>query len=78
MYFAHFHSYVRYGIIFGGKNGESKKIFEIKKKRAIGIISNVSRTISSRELFKRWNILTVPCMYINGSVVLYESKYRKV
>jgi hypothetical protein len=27
IYFANFHSYIRYGIIFGGNNGESKKNF---------------------------------------------------
>jgi hypothetical protein len=63
MYFAHFHSYIRYGIIFWGNNGESKKIFKLQK-RVIRIISNVSRTTSCRELFKRRNIRTVPCIYI--------------
>jgi hypothetical protein len=63
MYFAHFHSFIRYGIILEGNNGESKKMFKLKK-RVIRIISNVSRTTSCRELFNRRNILTVPCIYI--------------
>jgi hypothetical protein len=31
MYFAQFHSYIRYGIIFWGNNGESKKNLSFKK-----------------------------------------------
>jgi hypothetical protein len=50
-------------LFLGGIMGKAKKNFKLQK-RVMQIISNVSRTTSFRELFKRWNILTVPCIYI--------------
>ncbi|GFG39409.1 hypothetical protein Cfor_08358 [Coptotermes formosanus] len=69
MYFAHFHSYIRYGIIFWGNSGESQKVFKLQKK-AIRLMSNVRRNTSCRELFKRWNILNSPlCIYYGNNML---------
>jgi hypothetical protein len=56
MYFAHFHSHIRYGIIFWGNSGESQRVFKLQKK-AVRLMNNVSSNISCKEWFKRWNIL---------------------
>jgi hypothetical protein len=63
MYFVNFHSNTRYGSFFWGNNGEGQSVFKLQNK-AISLMSNVSRNISCREWFKRWNILTVHCVYI--------------
>jgi hypothetical protein len=40
VYFANFHSHVRYGILFGGGDPQSTKVFKIQKKVA-RLICNV-------------------------------------
>ena len=61
MYFANFHSHLRYVILFWGGDGERKKIFKLQIK-VMRLISNVGRDTSCRILFKALYIL--PCMYI--------------
>jgi hypothetical protein len=54
---------LRYGILFWGGDGESKKICKVQKK-VTSLISNVGRNTSCRVLFKTFNILPLPCRYI--------------
>lgn len=63
IYFAHFHAYLKYGLIFWGSDRKSKTIFKLQK-RVVRIISGVSRLASCRQLFKGLNVLPLPCMYI--------------
>ena len=53
---AYVHSIVCYGIIFWGNQPHSDKIFKIQKK-LIRIIMNSRTRDSSREWFKKWEIL---------------------
>jgi hypothetical protein len=62
-YYAHFHAFLRYVIIFWGGDNDSKNIFKLQR-RVIRIISGVSKHTSCRQIFKDYNILRVTCLYI--------------
>jgi hypothetical protein len=62
-YFAYFHSVFRYGIIFWGNATNSYKILKLQK-RVIRIMSGAEPRASCRDLFRRHEILPVPCQYI--------------
>jgi hypothetical protein len=62
-YFAYFHSNVIYGIIFWGNATNSYKVFKLQK-RVIRIMSGAEPRASCRGLFRRLEILPVPCQYI--------------
>jgi hypothetical protein len=63
IYFAYVHSLMKYGIIFWGKSSDSKKVFVLQKK-IVRIVMGVKSHNSCRDLFKRLEILTLPCEYI--------------
>jgi len=63
IYFANFHSCLRYGILFWGGDSQSTKVFKLQKK-VVRFICNVKRKTSFRELFRTMNILPVTCVYI--------------
>jgi hypothetical protein len=63
IYFACFHSIMKYGIIFWGNSSSSKNVFTLQKK-VIRIIAGVKPTNSCKNLFKRLEILSLPCGYI--------------
>jgi hypothetical protein len=63
IYFAHFHSIIRYGIILGGNSSNSRKIFTLQKKIFRIMVGAHPRT-PCRNLFKKLEILPVPCQYI--------------
>jgi hypothetical protein len=52
IYFAYFHSIMKYGIIFGGNSSNSRKIFTLQKK-IIRIMAGARPRNSSRSLFKK-------------------------
>jgi len=62
-YFSYFHSIIRYGIIFWGNATDSCKVFRLQK-RVIRIMSGARPRASCRGLFKKLEILPVPCQYI--------------
>jgi hypothetical protein len=63
IYFAYFHSIMKYGIIFWGNSPNSKMIFTLWK-RTVRIIGYVKSRNSCRNLFMRLEILPLPCEYI--------------
>jgi lipoprotein signal peptidase len=63
IYFAYFHSIMNYGIIFGGNSSSSKNVFTLQK-NVIRIIAGVKPRNSCRNLFKRLEILPLPCEYV--------------
>ena len=63
IYFANFHSCLRYGILFWGGDSQSTKVFKLQK-QVVRLICNIKRKTSCRESFKTLNILPVPCVYI--------------
>jgi hypothetical protein len=64
IYFAYFHSIIKYGIIFWGNSSYSTKIF-ILQKNIIRILADAQPTTSCRSLFKKLQILPIQCQYIN-------------
>jgi len=75
VYFAYMHSIISYGIILGGNQPYSDKIFKIQK-RVIRIIT-ISRTRGScRELFKKLEILPLYSQYIHSiSIFVIKNKH---
>jgi hypothetical protein len=63
MYFAYFHSIIKYGTIFVGNLFTNKNIFTLQKKIATIMVAAKPRN-SRSGLFKRLEILLLPCEYI--------------
>jgi hypothetical protein len=63
IHFACFHSIMKYGIIFWGNSSSSKNVFTLQKK-VIRTIAGVEPRHSCTNLFKRLEILPLPCEYI--------------
>jgi len=63
VYFAYVHSIMSYGIVSGGNQPHSEKIFKIEK-RGIRIITNSRARHSFRELLKKLEILHLYSKYI--------------
>ena len=76
IYFANFHSHLRYGVLFWGGDSQSAEVFKLQKK-VVRSICNVKRKTSCRELFRTLNILPVPCVYIM-EMVYYIKVNNKV
>jgi hypothetical protein len=75
VYFTYIHSVVSYGIIFGGNQPYSDKIFKIQK-RVIRIITNSRMRDSCRELFKKLEILPLYSQYIFSiSIFVIKNKH---
>jgi hypothetical protein len=60
IYFACFHSIMKYGIIFGG-NSRNSKVIPTLQKRTGRIIAGVQSRTSCRNLFMSLEILPLPC-----------------
>ena len=74
IYFAHIHSIISYGIIFGGNSFYANKIF-ILQNGIIRIITNTRPRDSCREILKSTEILTLYSQYIY-SLVLYTTNNK--
>jgi len=73
--FAYIHSIMSYGIILGGNQPYSDKIFKTQK-RVIRIITNSRMRDSCRELFKKLEILPLYSQYIFSiSIFVIKNKH---
>jgi len=70
IYFANFHSHLRYGVLSWGGDSQSTKVFKLQTK-VVRLICNVKRKTSYRELFRTLNILPVPCVCVCVCVCVY-------
>ena len=62
--YVHFHSIIKYGMIFcGGYSSNSGKIFTLQKK-SVTIMAGAQPRTPCRSQFKQSEILPVPCQYI--------------
>jgi len=61
-YFAYSHSIIRYGIIFWGTTTNSCKVLKLQKR--VIIMYGAEPRASCRGLFRKLEILPVPCQYI--------------
>lgn len=62
-YHAQFLSRLRYGILFWGASSETIRVFRMQKK-AVRNIVGVRSWCSCRDLFKKYDLLTLPAIYI--------------
>jgi hypothetical protein len=63
VYFTYFQSVIKYGIIFWGNSTDADRVF-ILQTRIIRIMTRVGSRSSCRGLFKKLDILPVPCQCI--------------
>jgi hypothetical protein len=69
VYFAHFHSIIKYEIILWGNSSNSTKILTLQKK-IVRLTAGVKPRNSCRSLFKRSEILTPPREFCIFSLLL--------
>jgi hypothetical protein len=76
IYFAYFHSIMKYGIIFWGYHTDSIRVFQLQK-RVVRIMTGARSTASSKPLFKALEILTLPSQYILSlmTFLVHELQY---
>jgi len=75
VYFAYIHSIISYGIIFGGNQLYSDKIFKIQK-RVIRIITSSRTRDACKELLKKLEILPLHSQYIYSiSIFVIKNKH---
>ena len=78
LYHAKIQSILQYGVILWGNSSLCKSTFRIQKK-VLRIIFKLPRNTSCREVFKNWNILTLPSLYIFKSIIFMihnKSKFK--
>jgi len=63
IYYAYFHSVIKYGIIFWGNSSNSGKIFTLQE-QIIRLMAGAPTRTSCRSLFKQLEMLPDPCHYI--------------
>jgi hypothetical protein len=63
IYFGCFHSVMEYGVIFWENSAGVDKVFKLQKS-VVRIMAGVRSRCSCRGLFKKLDILPVPCQYI--------------
>ena len=68
VYFAHFFTQISYGINFWSLSSSMRNVV-IFQKRALRIILILGPRSSCREVFKKLEILTVPCLYIYALIL---------
>ena len=68
LYYSCFNSLITYGVIFWGNSTGSQLIFKLQK-----IIMEANKRTSCRPLFKKLQILPLPCIYILETLVFIQT-----
>jgi hypothetical protein len=76
VYYAYYHSLVKYGIIYWGNTPDSNKAFVLQK-RIIRIIMGVGPTHTCRGLFKKLSILPILCVYLFSLMIFVVNNFDK-
>jgi hypothetical protein len=66
---------MKYGILFWDNSSNSKEVFTLQKK-TIGLMMDVKSHNSYRALFKRLQILTLPCEHIISLINFITDKEK--
>lgn len=74
-YFGYFHSIMQYGIIFWGNSTESITLFRIQK-RTIRAMVRSDMLDSCKPIFKKLNIMPLPCVYIYRILLFVRTEMR--
>jgi hypothetical protein len=69
IYFAYFHSLVKYGTVFWYNSTNMKRVFLLQK-RILRIMLGLGPRCSCKGMFKNLDILPVPCLYISSLIML--------
>jgi hypothetical protein len=75
IYFTYFHSVIKYGIMFWGNSSSSRKIFTLQRK-IFRIMVGAHRRTPCRGLFKKLEILPVPCQYIFSLMIFVYNQEK--
>jgi hypothetical protein len=62
VYYAYYHTLIKYGIIYWGNTPDCHKVFLMQKE--ITRMMGVGPTHSCHDLFKKLEILPIPCVYL--------------
>ena len=75
VYFAHVHSLIMYGLEFWGQAADhvTDRVFKLQKK-AIRILAGVPPRTSCRDLFKKFEILPMPALYIAQVLIFFKKQ----
>lgn len=76
LYFGNINSVISYGIPFWGTSPNLTRIFKLQK-RIIKIMMHVSNRTHTKPLFKKLNILPVPCIFILETVCFIHANELK-
>ena len=74
VYFAHFHSPIKDGIIIWGNQHDVNKII-VFQTRVLGIMLGLGYSSSCRAWFKQFEILSVPCQYTYSTAMFEICNY---
>jgi hypothetical protein len=75
VYYAYYHSLVKYGIIYWGNTPDCRKVFLMQKK-IIKIMMGVQPTHTCCDLFKKLEILPIPCVYLLSLMTFVVNNYK--
>lgn len=76
IYYSFVVSRIQYGIIFWGYSPHCRRLF-ILQKRAVRYIAGAASRASCRQYFRRYRLLTLPCMYIYFLCIYVKENYDK-
>lgn len=71
MYFGLAQSVMTYGIMFWGVSAHFERVF-IMQKKILRCMDNKKQTYSCKYLFKKYSLLTLPCLYIYTLIIFIE------
>lgn len=66
-YHAHIMSHLRYGVVLWGRSLHADSLF-VEQKKIIRILFNLPFNFSCKDIFKKYNLLTLPSIYILESL----------
>lgn len=75
-YYAYAYSWLRYGVMLWGNSVKSNEIFILQKK-CIRILAQIDNTESCRPYFKKFNILTLPSLYLED-ICTFVFKHKHI
>jgi hypothetical protein len=76
IYYAYFHSFLKYSIIFGRNSSNVNKLIILQKK-IVRILSTIGAKVSCKEVFKNLESMTLHSQYI-FSLIIVRVDYKQL